>query len=480
MSNPSNPPRKPAPASNKPAESRPETSLAPGGATQPGTAKPVGAETDGRVRIESRNRPVDALPLVYLAAFVVLGGALWYLWTNPSVPAPMVDAVAQGSAKLEAVQRQVAELSTRVKQLEERPAPQPATASAAPAADLAPITERLAALEQRPAPAGNADRLDGLDERLATLEKRPHAADQSSVQSLDKRLATIEQRPPAAGQAAMKDAADRLAALEKRPDAAEASALQALTDRVSTIEGRPAPPSNADTGQLATRMDGIATRQDALAARQQADVTALTNKERVDIAAVNGRVDSLDGRLSAAESQAGRFQDVANRQDGLMNTLSERAGQLARIQAAEVALDLGQKLVPMPNAPPALTRYVDQAAPTEWQLRQSYTAAAEAARRASQPALTEDKPFATRLWNRAQQVVTIRQGDRVLLGDPVSGVLERARAALDAGDLSAAVAALDGLAGPAAKAMADWRARAQGLVDARAALSEMAKQAARG
>ena len=61
----------------------------------------------------------------------------------------------------------------------------------------------------------------------------------------------------------------------------------------------------------------------------------------------------------------------------------------------------------------------------------------------------------------------------MLLGDPVSGILAHARQALDAGDLAGALAALKGLAGPAAAAMADWVGQAQALLDARAALASM-------
>ena len=50
----------------------------------------------------------------------------------------------------------------------------------------------------------------------------------------------------------------------------------------------------------------------------------------------------------------------------------------------------------------------------------------------------------------------MRQGDRVLLGDPIAGVLAGAREKLDAGDLAGAVKALDGLAGPAGAAMKPW------------------------
>jgi hypothetical protein len=65
----------------------------------------------------------------------------------------------------------------------------------------------------------------------------------------------------------------------------------------------------------------------------------------------------------------------------------------------------------------------------------------------------------------------------VLLGDPAAGVLARARTALDAGDLAAAVAAVSSLSGPPATAMAVWLADARALLQARAGLADMAAHA---
>ena len=108
-------------------------------------------------------------------------------------------------------------------------------------------------------------------------------------------------------------------------------------------------------------------------------------------------------------------------------------------------------------------------------MRRSFDAAADAAEQAGQPALmNQQRTFGDRLWARAQQAVTVRQSDRVLVGDPLAGKLILARTALDAGNLAGAVKALDGLAGPAQAAMADWIGQARAVLDARAALSSMA------
>ena len=86
----------------------------------------------------------------------------------------------------------------------------------------------------------------------------------------------------------------------------------------------------------------------------------------------------------------------------------------------------------------------------------------------------ENKNFGQRLWTRAQQAVSVREGDRVLVGDPVGATLDHARTLLDKGDLAGAVRALEeGLSGPALAAMGDWISQAKALLEARAALSNM-------
>ena len=75
---------------------------------------------------------------------------------------------------------------------------------------------------------------------------------------------------------------------------------------------------------------------------------------------------------------------------------------------------------------------------------------------------------------RAQELLIVRQGDHVLVGNPAAGVLARAQEALDAGDLNGAIAAVESLSGPPRQAMDGWLADAKALADARAALADMA------
>ena len=345
---------------------------------------------DQRARIESAGQPKrrDPLPLLYLLGFVILAGTLAYLYRHPVTP----PAVQQAAVRVDSLQQQVASLNDRLAALEAKPAP---------AADLAPLDRRIAALEGRPAaPAVNLAPLEG---RVAAVEGRP--------------------APPPVN-------------------------LQPLEGRIGALEAKPAP-APFNPAPLTARIDDLAAKQGSAA-------TALA-----------GRLDAVEGRLGTVETQA---KQVA----GQVGAVAERSGRISRLQAAMAALESGQRLGDIPGAPPAIARFALDAPPTEQALRQSFDAAAAAAQHASQPAIMDNQSFGGRLWTRAQQAVSVRQGDNVLVGDPLSGRTARARASLDAGDLAGAVKALDGLTGPAAAALADWTGQARALLDARAALSAMA------
>ena len=312
-----------------------------------------------------------------------------------------------------------------------------------------------------------AARTEALTARLAALEQRPVvevAPLQKQLGALEMRLATLEQRPV--------------------PD------IAVLGARITTIEQRPAYDPAQVTAQVTAKIDSTATD---LAGRLSAVDKRLTAGEQA-AAAIDARVGAADAKLgqvgTVVESTvAARFAateaatstrltqlgtQLGAQVDAKVGALSDTSRRFAVLQAAGAALEGGQKLGAIPNAPPALARYADAAPPTDFSLRQAYGAAADAAQKASVPQ-TAERPFLDRLWSRAQQAVSVREGDRVLIGDPVTGTLARARRALDGNDLPATLAVLQGLSGSPRQAMAAWMAEAQGLLDARAALAQMAR-----
>jgi hypothetical protein len=239
----------------------------------------------------------------------------------------------------------------------------------------------------------------------------------------------------------------QLADLSRRPTPAAPPPvdLSPLIARIAALEARPAPPP-VDLRPIEAR------------------IATLERKPPVDLGPVQQKIDAVSAKDADAVAALSRRLDA----------IAAKAAQSGRLQAAAGALEAGQSLGDIPGAPPALARFAHEAPPTEAGLRLGFDTAAEAAHAASQPALTDDKPLLSRMWTRAQQAVTVRQGDHVLVGDPIAGIIASARQSLDAGDLAGAVKALDGMNGPAKAAMADWIARAKSLLDARAAIGEMA------
>lgn len=294
-----------------------------------------------------------------------------------------------------------------------------------------------------------------LQARLNALQSRPGppAATVASVASLARRVAALAARvgiaaPPEGAASANGVPGPQIAALS--PQDAAALAQVARLHATVTNQAR-------DLSLLEQRLSALHDRVAALTAERAAGTTATTT----DLAALHR---ALIAETTARAALAAKLRAVA--------TQADQTARLARLDAARSALAAGVPLGPIPGAPPALARFASTAPPTEAELRLAFTAAARAARAASRPSAA-GKPWFEQLWIHAVSLVTVRRGDRVLLGNPAAGPLAAARIRLDAGDLAGALAALAPLDPPAAKAMAGWRAQAQAVLAARAVLDAM-------
>lgn len=263
---------------------------------------------------------------------------------------------------------------------------------------------------------------------------------QQRLADVDARLSRLEQRPAPASVAEL----------------AKVSSDQAkLSSRLEAMEGRV-----GDPAQLGVRLDALSGRVEALSGRSQAGVDAA----RQQTEAVKQQVDALSGRIATVEKAS-----------GTLNGLTDRLNRLARLQEVGLALSAGKAVGDLPNAPAGLARFAHQAPPTQAQLRLAFPQAQRAALAAEQ-AGDEKAPFTDRVWERAQGLVTVRRGDDLMVGNPSATALSTARAALEAGDLPGAVAAVNTLSGPPRRAMDDWVAQATALINARSALADMAGQ----
>jgi hypothetical protein len=261
----------------------------------------------------------------------------------------------------------------------------------------------------------------------ATPGDQPAAA---AIQTIEQRLANIDAR---------------LTRLEQQPTVD----LGKLTARLDTLDGR-----IADQTQLASRVDTLSGRVESLSGRNQTGFDATKQQ-----------LDTLTSRIAAMESSS-----------GTLDAVNKRLIRMAKLQEASLALAAGRPLGDLPGAPDALTRYAHAAPPTEAQLRLRFPRDEQAALAARQPDESET-PFVGRVWERAQGLVTIRRGDVVVVGNPAAIILSQARTALDAGDIAGAASAMDALKGQPAQAMASWLTDAKALLNARAALADMADQA---
>jgi hypothetical protein len=353
------------------------------------------------------------LPLTLLLV-AALGGAIWFVWTHPQ------GGEASAGAPGQAIEAAKAELAGQIQAL----------------------SGRIDALEKAPAAAAGADAQAALGKRLDDMSAALSAltAKQDALETALQKLPDAEaQKAPPASQAA--------------PDQAQAADVAALTAQIQATDSRIDQSAQQQKGALAAlaqrldHLESAVSQAEAASQDQSRDQTAL---------------DSLRARIGRLEQGAG--QDKGAAQD---------AALAIRLEAAQAALEAGQPLGELPNAPQALARFATTPPPTEASLRTAFPQVAEAARAASRPD-TGRQSFFQRALARVQQTVTVRRGDHVIIGDPAAGVLAQAQADVGNGDLKGAVAALKGLNGPAAAAVAGWVADVQALLDARAALAALA------
>ncbi|HQT87364.1 MAG TPA: hypothetical protein PK677_02285 [Acidiphilium sp.] len=197
-----------------------------------------------------------------------------------------------------------------------------------------------------------------------------------------------------------------------------------------------------------------------------------TNPDAAKITAMQAQIAQLSATVIADHADMVRLQASA----ASLPHLAAQAQTMAVLATASMALQSGQPLGTIPNAPEALVRYASVAPPTEAGLRAEFLALAPHA--AQQAGMTNSG--VTGLWARLRahvvDLISLRRGDQVLIGSRADGTIAMARRDLALGDLTGAVAAVKTLPAPAERVMQPWLARADHLLAARAALTQMAEQ----
>ncbi|MFN9093840.1 MAG: hypothetical protein ACK5WN_06025 [Alphaproteobacteria bacterium] len=328
--------------------------------------------------------------------------------------------------------------------------------SAPPLPNLGPLEARLAALEARP--GFNAA---PLETRITALEARPRAS-APDLAPLLQRLEALE---------------GRLAGLEGRPaPSLDVSGLapRTLAETLATRIDRLTERQDALAARLQAADAEALRRTEDLARSLLIRLEAAEKAEAERIAAAGA---ALEGRLAGAESTLGARMQALEAAQARIAGIEARTNRVQAIAALRARLDAGQSLgpalAPFPNPPAALSRCAAASPPTEAALRLAFEDAARAARAASEPA-REGQSILESASARLAGLITIRRGETIIWGDEAAAALEAARRALEAGDLPGALGRLSPLPPAARTALGAWEAAAQALLAARAALITLA------
>ena len=360
-------------------------------------------------------------PRIAGALILLAGAGGTFAWLNPGPLRHSLESIWPHDGRREAADAALKALADRVAKLE-------------------PLGDRVAKLE----PLGDrVARLEPLGDRVAKLEQR-QVADLGPIEA---RIAALEKQQPDP-----RPLTARLDALEAKPASATVPVaiasvgtdLGPLLARLQALEQRPAPAADE------RKVNAIASQVEALSARDPGP-------------ALRARLDDAEKQLGGLATTSAKATEAA-----------DRAARIARLQGASAALTAGRPLGATLGAPPALARFATVAPPTIASLRLAFPAAEQAALRVSKPDLA-GKSFTNRILGRLQDFhfLTVREGDRVLVGNETAAHLTHARTLLDAGDLDGAVKAVSALTGPPADAIASWLGDAKALLAAREALTAL-------
>jgi hypothetical protein len=322
----------------------------------------------------------------------------------------------------------------------------------------ASLGERIAAVEEQlVAVAGQVETVETAagggvaPERVATLEK--------DLATLEATVAGLQGAVPSSGAVggqAVADLASRIGALEGRLGQAEGAGdeIAGLAGRVGALEQQSAAGQQETTGltddvvSLSGQVGALSTRVDAVAEglEQLQQRIASTEERRTQVATLARTVTQLD----AALEQGAPFEDLL---DGL------------RGQEDAVVLEATAQLEPVAAA----------GVPSLAALRSSFDPVANRIVHAAQA--PQGDGLLQQAAGNLMSLVTVRPVGADVEGDSAAARVARAEAALDDGDVAAAVAELEALDGPAAEAAAPWLAEARPRLAAETALHTLRERA---
>ncbi len=411
-----------------------------------GTAEDV---TDGAPR--GITPMAVALPvLAFLLGAAILAAVLWQagllVTGGPAATGPVTQRLEAAETRVEALLRDVERLGGQLQDADaEREAlrTQLGEAESALEAAGAQAPENLASSEELDAALRLLTEVESrLSEAEAALEAAGEAVDPARVEQLEANLAALDERVAAA-----EEQAATAAGLDQRVASMEAG-ITAIGGRQTTME---------------EQLGAVRTQVGAVGARTEANSQAIEAAgDRAN--ALSARADELDARLQAVESRVD--QPEAARRAALGIALASLSGAAAEGAPFEAELDAVARLAPDAANVEALEDAAETGVADANTLLERFRPAARAALKAETAEASEG--LWDRLWANASSVVTVRRTG-ALEGDGSEARLARAEAALENGNVAAAVAEVEALTGAAAEAMAGWLEEAQ----ARARVNEL-------
>jgi hypothetical protein len=333
---------------------------------------------------------------------------------------------------------------------------------AAPAPDIAALEQRLAKLEA--APSADAEALSALKAQIAALETSVKeaspklAALADRVAQLEASLKTLAETASEGGSVATAAAiAQQISEAEQRLDAKIAAAL---------AEGKGATAPVLE--QMRTEIAELKAKLGALA-EAELGTGGSPDLEPV-LAALTGRIAKLEASLPEIVSAIDKAQAGAKAAAVAIAFANLRAAvNDGRPYAAE--LDTIGALAPSVGDLGVLPAYAETGIPTLPELGRSFkTASDNALATASSPA---GSSLVDNLLASAQSLVTIRRLDEAPAADGPTAPLARAKAALDQGDLAAAVKEIETLDGTMREAFSAWLGEARARLGADQTLTRL-------
>lgn len=341
----------------------------------------------------------------------------------------------------------------------------PLGATSAP--DLAPLESRLAKLESAPppVPSSDAEALGALDARIRTLEERKVEAPQD-VTELTSRVTRLEESLNALAETA-KDGGS----------VADAAALDAkIGDIEQKLQGKIDSALAAQQASNATGLEALQGEVAALKAKLGALAEANLAGDSSDLApqltTLDQRIAKLEEAIPALSTAMDKSAASAKSGAAAISFANLRdAVSAGRPYAAELAAL--QSLMPDAGDLGALPSHAETGIPTVAELARNLEKTAEASAAPAPQQAPAETSFLDSMIASAKSAVSVRRIGADTTGSEPSAVLTRAKAALDQGDLAAAIKEVEALPTPARDAFTGWVDDARARLSANATLNTL-------